>query len=780
MSTSGDGSSILSKKVLRALEVRTETPAMKAALEALGHLESMDSRSVRVAIEQNALEQALLLQEELEKLVNLVSGLRQGVSDTARIAHRVSEAIHSTVVSSQATALQKPTGINELLPPDGSSNMPESLPLSGNDALEKEQQLAALIADAFTERQVATHRAETVSAFLDKFNLSEEDSHLLDHYNFEDVILEDGLGDVPAEGMGVRFLDALERVKKIRDELSTAFGSTSVSEMLGAGNDQRLGAASAIRMMESLAMQQERAYERLYHWLQKYLHLNSVTHVPTSSSNTVAANAVSSDLDADTLDQALSHFFVRRSLKVLCNVPAFYSHTLELIANSRRSEETRRFLLALTAGFNGRPPIELKAHDPVNYVGDMLAFCFQSCSVEADVALGLIFDSIGTEGESTIEEGITMAEDDTNIDVSMSAADMLSHAMSGLARPLKSRILQVVASLARRPDEEDEEDGGTMDDDNEELIAQTRASALYAICGLMLFYRSALEKSIGKLEKGNDMTSISMDASLTSLSRRPTENPLVVAIDNCLAEAYQAYVGSIKVYGAMLESLSLIGGSSEAVLAQGMIEKITNVRVTSPGFATDVPCPNEEWNKGLSMEFIAATLLEAALVLCKTLNDSVTLKMSLTNAKKGGLSTKIASQLDAQISQTEQVLIADLVKTETKEVLEMCGLGHAITALRNMPPVEGIMMANQPGLTPDDLDLAMKEFYVTLYSPLLPAFENTIRDPVLKKLARQTIANSIIDHYEELYLAIKSDQGGYDDVSFLEHTPDQVKTLYSM
>lgn len=693
---------------------------MKAALEALSHLpsESMDSRSVRVAIEQDALQQAMLLQNELKKLVTVVSSLRRGVSDTAMICHAVSQAIDSPVVSS-AAANQESKNSSDL------PNMPDTLPLSTEDALEKEQQLAALLADSFAEREDASQRAETVAAFLEKFDLSEADSILLDQYNFQDMDLDDN--------DGMKFLDALERVKAIRSELSTTFGTTtSVSALLG--DEQRLGATSAIRMMESLALKQERAYERLYHWLQKYLHLNSVTHVPTSSSG----GAAPAELDADMLDEALSHPFVRRSLEVLHAVPAFYSHTLELIASSRRSEETRRFLMALTSGYQGRSPIELKAHDPVQYVGDMLAFCFQSCSVECEVAKGLVV---------VVEDG----EEETG---TLTAADMLAHAMGGLARPLKSRIMQVVASLARKFDEDDPEGGG-MEEEEEDAIARSRASSLYGISGLLLFYRSALFKSIRKVDA--------------------KENPLVTSLTECLAEATQAYVASLKVYGAMLESLSLITGSSEAFMVDGMMEQIAKVRMASPGFAVDVKCP-PEFVSSLSMEFVAETLLEAALTLCKTLDDSVTLKMSLTNAKKAGLSTTIASQLDGRISQMEQTLIEDLVKSETREVLEICGLLPLIAAHRNMPPVEGIVMAMQPGLSADDLDLAVKEFYASLYSPPLPAFEN-IKDPVLRKLARQKIASSVVDAYAELYEAVMN--GGYDDLSFLGHTPDQVKTLFS-
>jgi hypothetical protein len=141
----------------------------------------------------------------------------------------------------------------------------------------------------------------------------------------------------------------------------------------------------------------------LYHWLQKYLQVHA--HVPNNNN---APNALVQD--DDRLDEALSHPFVRRSLFTLRSVPAFYSHLLELIASSRRAEETRRFLLALTSGYDGLPPIEMRAHDAVVYVGDMLGFCFRAFSVEAHVARGLLNYRLEEEEEhessSGAEEGI--------------------------------------------------------------------------------------------------------------------------------------------------------------------------------------------------------------------------------------------------------------------------------------------------------------------------------------------------------------------------------------
>jgi hypothetical protein len=292
--TSGDAStsgsnmnnqnSILSAKVSRALEVRTDTPAMKAALDALAHLPdhhddlfSVDSRSVRVAIEQDALQQALLLQEELRTLLDTVSQLRKGVSDTAAIAHRVGDAIHTNVMSSTPTdaptmmprhTAGSSTETNEggtgmdrdrdgaaTTTPDTDNSFHNTTDTDTNnstteDALEQEQKLAALLSDSFLQRNLSRKRLDTVHAFLEKFDLSEEDSRLLDHYAFEDV--------EASNVNGMAFLAALERVRLIRKELGRTFGTLELLHHQQETNS-RLGASSALRMMESLAQKQERA-----------------------------------------------------------------------------------------------------------------------------------------------------------------------------------------------------------------------------------------------------------------------------------------------------------------------------------------------------------------------------------------------------------------------------------------------------------------------------------------------------------------------------------------
>ena len=799
--------SVLTEKVSRALEVRTDTPAMKAALDALAHLpdHNLDSRSVRVAIEQDALQQALLLQGELQKLLDTVVALRQGVTETAAIAHRVSDAIHANVITTTTTSTigagnvletttttatsgsagdvttspggDGPTGSEEMAPP-GSQIMTSEGPNNEDDSLEREQQLASLISDAFHQRNVARKRLEAVQAFLEKFDLKEEDARLLDNYAFDDVF---DSGTPTASGMA--FLAALERVRLIRKELGRTFGRIDAlhqqqhRESSATGDNNRLGASSALRMMETLAQKQERAYERLYHWLQKFLQLHSHS-----------ADASAPVPDDDRLDEALSNPFVRRSLFALRHVPAFYSHLLELVAGTRRSEETRRFLLALTSGYGGFPPIEIKAHDSVVYVGDMLAFCFRAFSVEADVAKGLFNYKLedensedgGGKEEQNERDSILPEEEEESMYLAekpMTAIEMLSQGMSGVARPLKSRILQVVANLSRRSDTEDDDDADSgIDDDLEEegSVARSRLSQLYEICGLLLFYMSALEKGIHKLhvQEAEKMGTPASDIEAF---------PIVMAIMDCLGEATKAYEASLRVYGAMLEQLNILTGEPEASLAHTMIVRLVSVRQGSPGFARDVACP-KDFQTTLSLEWACSVLVEAALPNSKSLDDAVSLKQCIAIVNDAGMTSETTDKLTVMVQEKETSLIDVLVEKETTDVLDLCGLGSLSSALKNFQglKVEGMIMATHPGLTPEDVESVMKEFYSSLYSPPIPSFESVVKDPAMRKLARTKIASNVCSKYAELHNAIISNDGGYDDLSFLGHTPSQVQTLFSV
>jgi len=428
----------------------------------------------------------------------------------------------------------------------------------------------------------------------------------------------------------------------------------------------------------------------------------------------------------------------------------------------------------------------MRAHDAVVYVGDMLAFCFRAFSVEADVARDL-FDS----GEGKTEDGDSsggdgkedddalLAEEDTEflVEKPLTVTEMLTLSMGGISRPLKSRILQVISNLARRPDDEgDGESDDEMDDFEEEGASiRNHLSQLYEICGLLLFYSSAVEKTLNKMDPSSKDPSNQIEPSAGG------ENPLIAAIFDCLGEATNAYEASLRVYASMLEQLNLLTGDSEASLAHTMIVRIVDARKESPGFVVDVDCP-AKYRQILSLDWSCNVLVEAALPACKTLDDTVTLKQSISVARQGNMTVTMVTSLEEKMREKERALIDVLVERETADVLDLCGLGSLVTAWDRFKgvQVDGMTMATFPGLTPEEAVSGMKEFYSSLYSPPIPSFENTIKDPTLRKLARNKIAKSVVDSYSSLYDAMmKPDMGGYDDTSFLGHAPQQVSTLFT-
>eukprot|EP00584_Thalassiosira_punctigera_P001332 CAMPEP_0172527940 /NCGR_PEP_ID=MMETSP1067-20121228/2473_1 /TAXON_ID=265564 ORGANISM="Thalassiosira punctigera, Strain Tpunct2005C2" /NCGR_SAMPLE_ID=MMETSP1067 /ASSEMBLY_ACC=CAM_ASM_000444 /LENGTH=900 /DNA_ID=CAMNT_0013311771 /DNA_START=50 /DNA_END=2752 /DNA_ORIENTATION=+ len=883
----GGGNNVLSDKVNRALHVRTDTPAMRAALDALANLPTdddaalsiagkhrgvpqssgtgrgggvIDARSVRAAIEQDALRRALEFQKELQKLARDASTLRERVDNVAKVASLVGRRVESQIVD-----VSEPAATNEGGPGrDGDPfGAPAVAPPLAVDAWEEERNLAARLAHAQKSYVEAARRQVAVDAFLDKFDLGDDEARLLDRYNFEGFAASDyvsgedeggnawgrpgaALSVVPNPSQGamdeaMAFLDALERLTVIRRELTKTFGSGAAEpsdvpfDGLAADCEAgggRLGAHSALRMMEGLALRQERAHERLYQFLQFFLGIGVAQpssgnmSVPTSSTDTgrsLSASDVAQSHgalgrfhDGDEMDEAFNHPVVRRCLHVLRHSRPHRLHALELIAAGRRTEVTRRFLLALTSGYGGMAPLEMKAHDPVGYVGDMLAFAFRAFRVEGELVKSLFSWRDGEgEDEEQEEEGdrgnddgsfkkVTSEEEKLDIDDDaykygdeqgenkpINVTEMLAQSMGGLARPLRTRISQVVSSLASQGgDGLGGGDGhrgdlamGSNDQDEDETSSSSlnRLVAVFSVCGLLRFYGSAVQKALVKLEEQTSTENVSAAA-----GDRRAENPFLATCDECLAEAADSYVASLRAFGAMLQTHALGSPESEAQLASLLIARISEERSASPGFAEDFVRGEEEGDavsRRLSLSFLVGTMVDAAMPHVRTLDDGAALRSALNVASKCGLGASDSGKWSELILATEGQLVEAFVDAETDEVLQVCGLESLRSAFRHMDSVfvEGItIMSSHPGMSQRDVETAMGKFYSSLFSPPIPTFEDTIKDPELRKVARSKTAARVADVYRELYEAITSEKGGYADLAFLGHNPDQVKTLLSL
>ena len=183
-------------------------------------------------------------------------------------------------------------------------------------------------------------QSKVVSAFLDKFQLSPEESEVIrGRYRTQNGAIND------------KFFSAMERVRHIHEDCKVLLRTSQ----------QRAG----LEVMESMAMHLESAYEQLYHWCQHQCRTMN-TDFPEISVT------------------------LRKALKELKERPILFQYCIDEYSIARRMALVRSFIDALTREGNTGRPIELHSHDPVRYCGDMLGWLHQAIATENDHVASLL------------------------------------------------------------------------------------------------------------------------------------------------------------------------------------------------------------------------------------------------------------------------------------------------------------------------------------------------------------------------------------------------------
>ncbi|XP_059482934.1 conserved oligomeric Golgi complex subunit 6 [Neocloeon triangulifer] len=250
-----------------------------------------------------------------------------------------------------------------------------------------------------SENQKLGVQKEVASAFLRAYQLDAEEQAQL-RGNQEGTLSK-------------AFFPVLARVNTIHSDCRS---------LLQAGHQ-----TAALDVMEQMALYQEIGLERLYRWTQancKHVELPEV---------------------ALLLSDAMLWLLER---------PVLFQYVLDEYATARRAVLVRGFLDALTLGGPGGTPkpIEMHAHDPQRYVGDMLAWLHQAIPLEAENLQTLLRKC----DHSIIEEQIHQTM--TNI-------------TEGVCPPLKVRMEQILSNDAE-------------------------ATVLYAITNLLRFYQKVIKEVV--------------------------------------------------------------------------------------------------------------------------------------------------------------------------------------------------------------------------------------------------------------------------------------------
>lgn len=293
---------------------------------------------------------------------------------------------------------------------------------------------------------------EEAMELMDQKKSTETKQQLLDAFSKHFLVPEEDLMVLTAaeESIDDRFFDILARVKQVHHDC----------ELLLGGENQRLG----LEVMELSTRHLNTAYQKLYRWIQKEFQSLNLEDPRISSS-------------------------IRRALRVLAEKPSLFHSCLDYFAEARDYVLSDSFHYALTDAISSSTgaaagadrsikPIEFSAHDPLRYVGDMLAWV-HSTTVSEREALEALFVADGEELARGIQAGLSSEpwsrideEEEVSFDGRKALSDLVNRNLIGVSRSLRQRV---------------------------ELVIQGHDDAVtcYKVVNLLSFYRTTFAKLVG-------------------------------------------------------------------------------------------------------------------------------------------------------------------------------------------------------------------------------------------------------------------------------------------
>ena len=266
------------------------------------------------------------------------------------------------------------------------------------------QENAPVLEEASTllkQRQDLETKKQLLDAFNKHFLMSEEDLMVM---------------TTTTDAVDEKFFVVLKRVQQIYTDCQILLGT----------ENQRLG----LELMDQSSRNLNNGFQKLYRWIQREFRSLNLENPQISS-------------------------IIRRALRALAERPTLFESCLDFFAEARERVLTEAFYSALM----GSPdeagqdpltkPIEFSAHDPLRYVGDMLAWT-HSATVSEREALESLFVSEGDEIAKGIRAGRDSepwsAFDSETFDGQKALNLLVNRNLAGVARTIRQRIEQVVQS----------------------------------------------------------------------------------------------------------------------------------------------------------------------------------------------------------------------------------------------------------------------------------------------------------------------------------------------
>uniref|UniRef100_A0A3B5AA60 Conserved oligomeric Golgi complex subunit 6 n=1 Tax=Stegastes partitus TaxID=144197 RepID=A0A3B5AA60_9TELE len=509
-------------------------------------------------------------------------------------------------------------------------------------------------------------RAQVAQAFLAKFQLSNEEMATLR-----------GARDAP---ISEDFFKALSRVKHIHEDV----------KILLRTNQQTAG----LEIMEQMAVLQETSYEQLYRWAQNECR----------------------GLTQETCDISP---VLTQAMEALQDRPVLYKYTLDEFGTARRCAVVRGFIDALTRGGPGGTPrpIEMHSHDPMRYVGDMLAWLHQATASEKE-HLEALLRQVTLQG---VEENMQ---------------EVVGHITEGVCRPLKVRIEQVI-------------------------VAEPGAVLLYKLSNLLKFYHHTVSSIIGTSAASLLITIEEMHF----LSKKMFFNSLSLHASR-LMDKVELPPADLGPTASLTQTLSLL----REVLASHD-SSVVPLDARQADFAQVLSCILDPL---LQLCTVSASNLGTADMATYMVNSLYVMKTTLALFE---FTDKRLEMLEFQI----EAHLDTLINEQASYVLTRAGLSYIYSCVQQHGAEQGpLSLLPSMDSSSVKAAMVQFDRYLSSPDTLVMPQLNFLLSAAIKEQIFRQSTELVCRAYGEVYTALTSPTNAYKDPeNLLPRSPQQVQTLLS-
>ncbi|KAL0476993.1 COG6 [Acrasis kona] len=523
------------------------------------------------------------------------------------------------------------------------------------------------------------HRQKLISTFLTQFQLTDAERDALLYHPITQT-----------------FFRTLNKVHDIKN---------ACTDMLRTHQQK-----SGLEIMEEMSGYQDTAYERLSRWTQEKCRLLS--------------SDVYQDSYADEHDEHLyGHLLVEQELKNALNAlsgrPVLLRCCLKEIVSARKTALVSKFFDALHGG--RRRPIEMAAHDPVRYIGDILAWIHQSAASERELVDSLLSNDESEPGTPTSSSSSSLQSYSFGV---------LDETFQVLNAHLKDKIDQIL-------------NGERVD-----MIVYFRLGHL------MELYRFTIGKLLG------------MNSSLPCYL-----SELRSMVDHCFYDVLQKQ--------QVVVSLTLnLKPPNDMV---DLMHKLTDILNTLNQSMVPQESREQEFSNIISavVDPILSNL-SSTITSQENISDMYVFIVNCHALLHNTLSPYdfATKKSEVVMAETDKIM-EQFISFQSDQLLTNVGIKQILDLIKNnQKPLSAV-----DGLKPEQMSLFMQSLYVHLFSTstllLSPQQQcDKISSTRLKVYSKNRITTALSDAYAQVYACIQDLENQYDNAKEIAfRTPQQVKIL---